>query len=506
MRKKGSKRFKKAVCGMAVMSAMAAVFFAAEAEIKAEELPVDITLSTGEDGSVLCDGEHRTYVTFQEGDTLTVMSSDETAFSGLYIIWDSPVKEWTLETDAGVITCGENGFLHEYVELEEPVKKAVIHIPAGGSAVSDVRIFGEGELPQDVQRWNPPCERADIMLVPAHADDEILFFGGIIPTYGVAEDAQIQVVYMTQFWNAEHVREHEKLDGLWASGLTNYPVCGNFDDLYSTDIEQARTQYDEEAMVSYIVGEIRRFKPQIIVTHDFGGEYGHGFHRLTAEAVALAVEAAADENAYPESAAEYGVWDTLKSYHHLYGENGIDLDLRVPIEEMGGRTALEIAAEAYKQHKSQQWCWFYVSDDYQYSCASFGLYRTTVGVDTTNDMMENIKTYKVQQEELESMEAESREAESREEESRQEESRIQESIRESVSEEESLRLEESSRQRASEEESRLAEAERQERIGSVRNTLIVILAVLIVLTLAFAGIRAHSSGKSGEKPRRRRRK
>lgn len=488
MRIKDGKWIRKAVCTLAVA---AAVFFAADIEIRAEELPADIILSSGEDGSVLCDGEHKTYVTFKEGDTLTVMSSDETAFSGLYIIWDSPVKEWTLETEAGLRTCGENGFLHEYVELGEPAMAAVIHIPAGGAAVSDVRIFGEGELPGDVQRWNPPCTKADIMLVPAHADDEILFFGGIIPTYGVAGGAQIQVVYMTQFWNAEHVREHEKLDGLWASGLTNYPVCGNFDDLYSTDIEQARIQYDEETMVSYIVGQIRRFQPQVIVTHDFGGEYGHGFHQLTAEAVAKAVEAAADENAYPDSAAEYGAWDTPKSYHHLYGENEINLDLRVPIEEMGGRTALEIAAEAYKQHKSQQWCWFYVSDDYQYSCARFGLYHTTVGADTTDDMLENIKTYKVQQEELESMEAESRE----------EESRIQESIRESVSEEESASLEESRRQeseeeaRRSEEESLRREAEKEESIETVRDTVIVVILVFAAILLAFIGIRCFLSRK-----------
>ena len=42
---------------------------------------------------------------------------------------------------------------------------------------------------------------------------------------------------------------------------------------------------------------------------------------------------------------------------------------------------------------SQQWCWFYVSDDYEYSIADFGLYRTTVGPDTGNDMMENLTSY-----------------------------------------------------------------------------------------------------------------
>ena len=64
---------------------------------------------------------------------------------------------------------------------------------------------------------------------------------------------------------------------------------------------------------------------------------------------------------------------------------------------MGNRTSIEVQTAAYKKHVSQQWCWFYVSDEYEYSCADFGLYRTTVGNDTGNDMLENITTYEEQE-------------------------------------------------------------------------------------------------------------
>ena len=33
---------------------------------------------------------------------------------------------------------------------------------------------------------------------------------------------------------------------------------------------------------------------------------------------------------------------------------------------MDGMTAVEVATAAYKRHVSQQWCWFYVSDEYEY--------------------------------------------------------------------------------------------------------------------------------------------
>lgn len=365
---------------------------------KAEELSPEFTLSTGGDGAYMKDKSHSTSYTFNEGATITVRSTDNIPIDGIYIIWDSPAVEWTLHTENGEYTCGQNGFLHEYISLDSPTADAVIHIPKDNMRISDIRIFSEGILPEDVQVWNPPCEQADILLVPAHADDEILFLGGIIPSYSVVQEAQIQVAYMAEFWTSSKIREHEKLDGLWEAGLRNYPVCGNFKDVYSETIETAMGQYNFDDMVSYVTEQIRRFHPQVIVTHDQKGEYGHGFHMLTSKAVTTAVEAASDADQYADSASLYGIWDTPKTYLHLYEENKIRLDLRQPIASMGGRTALEIAADAYKKHVSQQWCWFYVSDDYQYSCAEFGLYRTTVGNDSKgSDLLENLKTYKVQQ-------------------------------------------------------------------------------------------------------------
>ena len=69
------------------------------------------------------------------------------------------------------------------------------------------------------------------------------------------------------------------------------------------------------------------------------------------------------------------------------------MNLRLPLSRMGNRTSIEVQTAAYKKHVSQQWCWFYVSDTYEYSISDFGLYRTTVGEDTGNDMMEHITSY-----------------------------------------------------------------------------------------------------------------
>ena len=118
---------------------------------------------------------------------------------------------------------------------------------------------------------------------------------------------------------------------------------------------------------------------------------------LFSHAVAESVETSNDSSVFPESASNYGTWDVPKTYLHLYTENKITMNLRLPLSRMGNRTSIEVQTAAYKKHVSQQWCWFYVSDDYEYSCADFGLYRTTVGNDTGNDMLENITTYEEQE-------------------------------------------------------------------------------------------------------------
>ncbi len=339
-----------------------------------------------------------------KGSSITVTSKDGSPIGSIYVKWNKAVKPYELITDTETLSCGEYGFLHEFIALDNPSTAVTFSLPAEDPmGIYSLRIFTDNDVPADVQIWQPPCERADILLVSAHSDDEILFMGGIIPTYGVQQGARVQVAYMTEFWTTTPVREHEKLDGLWEDGLRYYPVCGNFKDVYAENLADAEKKYDLDAMTAYVAEIIDRFQPQVVVTHDFNGEYGHGFHMLTAKAVAAALETA--------------TFDVPKAYFHLYPENKLHMELNVPLSSMEGRTALDVAKAAYLQHKSQQWCWFYVSDTYKYSCADFGLYKTTVGVDEEPSMLDHITLYAEQ----ERLEAERLEALRLEEERREKE-------------------------------------------------------------------------------------
>ena len=416
--------------------------------------------------------------------TITITAKGGGGIKAVYIMWDDPVVPYQIRTDQGTLECGTYGFLHEFIVLPEVSTTVTVLLPERKMRLykNGVRIFTDEAVPDDVQIWEPPCDRADILLIAAHSDDEILFMGGIAPTYGAESGARVQVVYMAEFrTTGQGVREHEKLDGMWVNGARNYPVCGNFRDFYCLGLESAKKKYDYQAAVDYLTDTIRRFKPQIVVTHDLGGEYGHGFHMLTANATTEALERAADEAYRADS--DYEPWDTPKAYLHLYKQNKMEMNLRVPLSSMGGRTALEVAKEAYGKHVSQHQYSYYVADDYEFSCARFGLYRTNVGYDTGDSMLENIVLYE-EQERIEREEAERFAAE--------EAKRLEEEKAKRLAEEEAKRLEEEEAKRLAEEEAkRLEEAKiRTEKVKKGSVGVLLLFAVVLA-----AGVKSRRGKK-----------
>ena len=385
---------------------LACIFIPFAADAQAGQLTPEFSSTDGSDGANILDNSNYTSEGFDTaGTVLTLKSSEKIGY--VYIKWNKAPGEWKLTAGTEEITCGQDGFLHELVELSTSVNEVKITIPEAGTRIVDVYIYSPGDLPDDVQKWEPQCEKADILFISSHADDEVLFFGGVIPNYTNNPDVAVQVAYFTEHYSTgEDMRMQEALDGLWAMGVRHYPQFGEFKDVYSESIEEALTQYDEDAGLEYIVRTIRKFKPQVVVTHDENGEYGHGCHRLVSKLVRDGVVQAADSTKYTDSVSQYGTWDTPKTYLHLYSENQIEMNARVPLENLGGQTALEIAKAAYLKHDSQQYCWFYVSDGYdddgnpngyELSCTKYGLYRTTVGNDTsTDDMFDNITFYSKQ--------------------------------------------------------------------------------------------------------------
>lgn len=358
-----------------------AVPAAAADQTAAQIFPVSCQGQPGAEDGRLSDASRSTRLSAADG---RVEFGLEQPAAGVYLEWRVLPDSWTLTADE--VQQGP-AFQHAFVELEAPSDQVTLEWQGQGE-LCDVYFFSAGTLPDWVQAWQPPCEKADLLVLPTHADDEHLWFGGVLPYYAGEKDLAVQVAYMVSH-DGEPYRRQELLDGLWKVGVENYPILPDFPDIYSESLEHARTVYDEDAVIGYQVELIRRFRPDVIVGHDINGEYGHGGHRLNTDALMQAVELAADGAACPDSLA-WGVWDTPKTYLHLYPENQIVMDWDQPLERFGGKTAAEMAAEGYACHASQQGYWFSVKQSGPYDCRKFGLWRSTVGPDTGADMLQNL--------------------------------------------------------------------------------------------------------------------
>ncbi|MBE6708656.1 MAG: hypothetical protein E7578_05390 [Ruminococcaceae bacterium] len=376
----------------------------AEEENVSPELTAEcvVSMSNGEWCANLTDGAETTFVTVPAGESITVEGA---GIGALYVKFHLKAHPWTVSFGDISTDCGNSGFLHEYVPLSS-ISDSVTMTFSEDAQICELRIFGEGEPPADVQVWKSPYEKADVMLLSSHSDDEQLFFAGLIP-HCAANDIDLQVVYFC-YHDDVPVRLHEQLNGLWAAGATHYPVIGRFPDLYSESLDWAVNSfadygYEREDFVAYQCEMIRRFKPEIIVAHDVNGEYGHGTHRLNTNTLIEALELSADAASYPESASAYGVWNVPKTYVHLWEDKQITMNYDEPLEYFGGRTAYQMSVEGYGCHNSQHWTWFTdwlvgtedapitsASQITKYSPCKFGLYRTTVGDDMAGDMFENV--------------------------------------------------------------------------------------------------------------------
>lgn len=340
----------------------------------------------------------------------------EQGIGSLYFIYNDIPGTYTLtNNDTGAVQiCGAEDYLHDFLDLTglfgAVPSSVTVTYGEGPVTINELFVYTPGQVPDTVQRWeNPPEDRVDMILFATHGDDEHLFFAGLLPYYAGELDYEVLVVYLTDHRNLDGTkRMHEMLNGLWAVGITNYPVFGSFIDYksdYPTEVYKMMERYgaSREVLLGFVVEQLRRYNPQVVVGHDFNGEYGHGQHIVYAELLSMALEISNDPQFYPDLAQQYGLWDVPKAYFHLYEQNSVVMDWDTPLEHFDGLTAFQVSQKlGFPCHKSQQTTWFRNWLN-QYSEASrietynpclYGLYRSTVGNDVTkNDLFENLISY-----------------------------------------------------------------------------------------------------------------
>lgn len=375
------------------------VAFAAEANDITEDCKFKVC-SSGRKYTLMTDKKYTSYWESNKIKTpwIAITAPEGKPIAGLYVCFGNMPESWEIQTsddgkDWFTAVPGDTRFLHAYVALPQPaqhVRLAVTSEKKTALRINDLFVLSEGDLPDWVQVWQPTEEKADILFLSTHPDDELIFFGGAIPTYAVEQQRKVVVAY---FSRSNTTRSSELLNGLWHMGVGTYPVIGNFKDSYAKNLKAAyKTAGGKGKVNEWIVGLYRQYKPEVVVTQDTNGEYGHKQHMMIADAAQNCIALAANEDEFTASTIAYGTWQVKKLYLHLYPENQITFDWTVPLKSMNGATGIELAEEAYTLHKTQASSGMSVTETgTKYDNRIFGLAFTTVGEDVRkDDFLENI--------------------------------------------------------------------------------------------------------------------
>lgn len=346
--------------------------------------------------------------------TIEVTAPSGQEIYGIYIIWSSDSSKVILETENEPPITLNRGFAHEYTNLPGLTHFKIRPDNEKGSLpILEMKVYGKGVPPADVQIWRPLCTNADILILSAHPDDELIFMGGLIPYYAGEKKMRVAVCYATCKTDA---RLHEMLDGLWTAGCREYPYMLNLPDESRSSNLSSHYGYwgGEDAALDKAAEVISACRPKIIVSHDIEGEYGHGAHKAMAD---MLLKICRD--------GKRPVADSVKKlYLHYCPDNlrpGVNptntvnwintvrMDWSIPLSAFNGKTAYQVAQAAFDCHPSQHTTVeiynghagagskyrFQVAEHDRYDNSLFGLAWKANGVPkdlNCNDLMENIPT------------------------------------------------------------------------------------------------------------------
>ncbi len=330
-----------------------------------------------------------------EDDSITVTLPADRIPEGLLLCWVTAPDNVTitqLDADGNAIETinetNDSDMIHFYYELLGNTREIVITTTDDDRELCELRVYEMDKVADTVQQWEELPEKVDLLVVSTHQDDELLFFGGTIPYY-IAQGKTVAVVYMA---NCSRNRYAEALDGLWSCGLKYHPIFVGFVDKRINDYQETVNLWGMETTENALVDIIRKYQPEVIVTHDVNGEYGHNQHKVTCAAVQSAVTKAGDPAISTQSAEQYGTWTPKKLYIHLYEDNALLMDVYDdPEAGINGLSMTQIATIGYSKHVSQQNYYTMEVHGVKYDNRKYGLAFTTVGEDVEkNDFFENI--------------------------------------------------------------------------------------------------------------------
>ena len=185
----------------------------------------------------------------------------------------------------------------------------------------------------------------------AHPDDEAFPVGGTLATYA-AQGVEVRLVCATLGEEGEirtagsatpetlpQVRHQELRCSCKALGIQEPVVWGYRDSgMRGTEANQypeAFVNADPVEVVARLVLEIRRFKPQVVLTFGPDGLYGHPDHISIAQHTTTAFKCASDPASFPEQLASGLEVHTALSLFYCVRPKGFRMEMALKLRDAG---------------------------------------------------------------------------------------------------------------------------------------------------------------------------
>jgi LmbE family N-acetylglucosaminyl deacetylase len=180
-----------------------------------------------------------------------------------------------------------------------------------------------------------------LLCILAHPDDESLGLGGILAKYGAGgiETYLVTATRGERGWSGPpeenpgltalgQIREQELRDAASVLGIREVVLL----DYHDGELEKA----DQSELLRQLVEHVRRIRPDVVVTFDHNGVYGHPDHITVTRATTAAIVAAADANFHRDaryaphavSKLYYFAWtqEIQEAYEQAFGELLMQVD------------------------------------------------------------------------------------------------------------------------------------------------------------------------------------
>ena len=239
-------------------------------------------------------------------------------------------------------------------------------------------------------------DKRSLLAIFAHPDDEAFGTGGTLAHYA-ARGVRVDLVCATRGEAGEiadsslatletlaEVRENELRCAAGVLGINEVVFLGYRDSGMAGTPENAHPQalvnIPADQVVPRLVGIIRRLRPQIVITFEPGGGYGHPDHIAIHRHAVAAYHAAADASAYPEQGP---AWQAARLYYTAIPRSFF-LNMKERMQALGIDTSAfaRFDLDVLGWPDEQVHCTIDVSDQIEAKWAAFHCHRTQFGSDS----------------------------------------------------------------------------------------------------------------------------